>query len=384
MNYNLETICQELYKTPKDQGEENFVKFIENNFTLFKKNLDDFQDDVGQKVKDHKDLIVATCDGIVECLELYHRGFTFLAYQKFEQTLNALGSDSKVLNPPYYLHNVTKLKRLYRARISEDILLQREEMFHPPSDLRHVLSDQRYSIRGLPCLYLADSSYLCWEELGQPELSRFWISRFEIDRQSLPVLDLNPTSDFLVQGYQLFSESDTVELNSFESMIPYLMLVWPVQMATSVQVAKKYKNANFKPEYIIPQFLMEWMRTTNKFSGVCYPTTKSTMAKPTVKSMVNYAIPAIDISNNRFCKYLSKHIKMTSPISVKLLDILELEPSKEDILEAMRPKVDEDMFDFPGHFELAPNPDTTQVYHRTKFAKLEGYLNSLPATSLPE
>ncbi len=68
---------------------------------------------------------------------------------------------------------------LYRVRCSDSELSERKDMFHIPFHLRHLVGTQRYSIAGLPCLYLGTSIYVCWQEMGKPDLNKMYLSRFK-------------------------------------------------------------------------------------------------------------------------------------------------------------------------------------------------------------
>lgn len=62
--------------------------------------------------------------------------------------------------------------RLYKARVAEsNYLFSQDEMFHIPYEKRNKIGNQRFSVSGLPCLYLGSSSYICWEELGRVDFS---------------------------------------------------------------------------------------------------------------------------------------------------------------------------------------------------------------------
>lgn len=62
--------------------------------------------------------------------------------------------------------------RLYKAREScSNYLYNKDELFHIPYDKRDRIGNQRFSVSGMPCMYLATSSYVCWEELGRVEFN---------------------------------------------------------------------------------------------------------------------------------------------------------------------------------------------------------------------
>ena len=56
-------------------------------------------------------------------------------------------------------------KSFYRARKSSGTLFTKDEMFHIPLEKRYLVSTQRYSYPGLPCLYLGSSYEVCCDEL---------------------------------------------------------------------------------------------------------------------------------------------------------------------------------------------------------------------------
>lgn len=61
---------------------------------------------------------------------------------------------------------------LYKCREnSRQFHYSKDEMFHIPYDKRSLVGNQRYSVTGLPCLYLGGSSYICWEEIGRKDLN---------------------------------------------------------------------------------------------------------------------------------------------------------------------------------------------------------------------
>jgi len=48
-------------------------------------------------------------------------------------------------------------------------------------------------------------------------------------------------------------------------------MIWPLVLACSVKV--KNIEDDFKPEYIIPQLLLQWVRERDDIDGISYQTT---------------------------------------------------------------------------------------------------------------
>jgi len=126
-----------------------------------------------------------------------------------------------------------KGNRLYKARDSRsNYLFCKDDMFHIPYDKREKIGNQRYSVSGMPCLYLASSSYVCWEELG----------RF----------------DFTLCNFCGFSNQEDVPLYDFAipSTITTIDDIKRVSAILACSLSAK-RDAFFKEEYILPQCLFQ-------------------------------------------------------------------------------------------------------------------------------
>ena len=72
----------------------------------------------------------------------------------------------------------TEALHWFRARISDYTPLTSVDMKHIPFNKRSKITNQRYSINGIPCLYLGNSALVCWEELNRPTPDALWINRY--------------------------------------------------------------------------------------------------------------------------------------------------------------------------------------------------------------
>lgn len=137
----------------------------------------------------------------------------------------------------------------FRARESDRYkIFQREEMLHVPFDMRHKISSGRFSIPGLPCLYLGSSSYCCWLELRNPPDHQFNVSPVEIDL-SCRILNLTVNLDL----FEKIAEYAAEDGKANEKVIEALKL-WILTYATSYKVDGD--NRSFKIEYVLSQLLM--------------------------------------------------------------------------------------------------------------------------------
>ena len=149
---------------------------------------------------------------------------------------------------------------LYRARKGtaeqiEDIW----SMYHIPFNMRSSVGSQRFSIPGLPCLYLGKSVYTCWMELKQPSDSEFYVSRARVD-DNIKIFNLAVNINDLINLCSNLPEKDSVEYNSSQKgvtrdeFILNHLKIWVLSFASSFKI--KQESRQFKSDYIIPQLVM--------------------------------------------------------------------------------------------------------------------------------
>ena len=175
-------------------------------------------------------------------------------------------------------------------------------MFHIPLDKRGLVDTQRYSVPGYPCLYLAHRVYGCWEEMGRPSFGTVMVSKFE-SLQDFRLLDLRVPSK-----------------EKWENDISRCLLIFPLVIASMVQV--KDSKDKYKPEYLIPQLLTEWVISKNREGkkgeevlGIMYTSAQKNddFSYPD-DSYDNYAIPVLNpLGSKKYCNKLKVYFKLTAP-----------------------------------------------------------------------
>ncbi|MCM0373180.1 hypothetical protein [Bacteroides fragilis] len=192
----------------------------------------------------------------------------------------------------------------YRLRVKEG-RAELGDLFHVPFESRHVVESCRYSIPGYPTLYLSNSVYLAYKELGDPDYDNLYVSKYRFTRSVNRVetlLDMRNTPPWgNCVGYQ------------------YKFLArWILVMACSIKVA--HPKAPFKEEYILPQILLQWVKNNiysggRKTIGVCYSSTKIIDRDAGYYGhFYNTAIPILHSKKEGYCDTLSELFVMTKPI----------------------------------------------------------------------
>lgn len=241
------------------------------------------------------------CDAIVSTVSFMSQGMHSKAYSTLTPVLNKLSKWDAVYN--YVPH--TQLFRMRKFPESSRKYVKAEDLFHIPFDKRDIIKTQRFSAPGYPCLYLGTSIYGCWEEMGRPLFDLCMTSRFELRKERLYLFHL------------VFPEPCYFEIDE-------TLLKVPLILACMVDVENK--AAVFKPEYIIPQLVTEWVITTRclednenrsaqKYDGIMYSSVHSgeEIFNYPIGLMQNLCLPAFDASSPSFCKVLSEMFQLTEP-----------------------------------------------------------------------
>lgn len=185
------------------------------------------------------------CDAINRAIDNEYKGLRHSAYSAIKNQLDGYKTKSSKIDGLAYDKNILTLpvgSISYRMRIvplEEQKRLTEKDLFHIPLNKRTLVTTQRYSVPGYPCLYLAKRVYGCWEEMGRCVFGTSMVSAVRTTND-IKLIDLRvPTKQ--------------TWLNDFERCV----LFFPLVLATMVQVKKD--SDPYKPEYTIPQILTEWV-----------------------------------------------------------------------------------------------------------------------------
>ena len=200
---------------------------------------------------------------IAYILDTYHAGKIVESYEKMKEIISSLVDSpagiaiSTVQNSIAFNDiedvidktvNETCIE-FFRARISDKYCeFSREEMLHIPFDLRERVSSTRFSIPGLPCLYLATTTYCCWLEMRRPSDYQFNVSPVKINQKN-KILNLTMNSDSFEQIVAYVEDNNKANEYTIEAL-----KLWILSYASSYKVNKDKRS--FKEEYIIPQLIM--------------------------------------------------------------------------------------------------------------------------------
>jgi hypothetical protein len=263
----------------------------------------------------HQKQIERTCSLIEEVVSKYENGYIFKSFDKMIELMTLLSENLNSIIVKGKTATDFLNTNFYRMRMSESLLEDKKEIFHIPKSLRTKISSQRYSIPGLPCLYLSSSAYTCWTEMGKPQIQDLHISRFILnDGANVDILNfsmVDPKRLFYKDKKHEFQGDDKyyIERLELETQIN-AFIIWPLLFACSL--FGSYKNDPYKPEYIVPQFLLQWIRHKVILNGIAYLSIDTNPQNIDPFLCINYVFPVHDM-DPEICKYLSQIFKISKP-----------------------------------------------------------------------
>ena len=234
----------------------------------------------------------------------YYDGYTNKAYDGFSNSLNKIIEFHNNVAVSYIEPNMS----FYKIRVDNHLgLKERIDNFHIPFNLRHFCATQRYSIPGVPSIYLGSTSYLSYEELGRPNIASSYISRFET-KDLIRIIEIQTIYNF-IDSYE-----GSEVMDRFKNVLRYLIL-FPLYFTTTIKVVET--NSSFKTEYIIPQLLMQFIGASNKdddaIRGVKFPSSKLNYVTPDDHRHFSYVFPIVTSNKSGFCSYLSSVFHLSKP-----------------------------------------------------------------------
>ena len=192
--------------------------------------------------------------------------------------------------------------QFFRAR-NENVAktLQLKDMLHLPFSLRSKSGNYRFSIPGVTSLYLANTSYGCWIEMGKPSEHDFYVAPILLDGEQI-IFNLAVST-------RTISELDKAEEDYVHCCIKLLVLM----IATSYKVEEEKRT--FRSEYIISQSIMLACKRFG-YDGVAYYS-KQVEDETFALAAINLALFA-EYDKKKDYGEICKHIKVDEPLNYQL------------------------------------------------------------------
>jgi len=336
--------------------------------------LDEYKRLFLQEAGDIKDILKET----LEIYKVFIRGKQHNAVLRFHDLLDRFNLLDKV--------DWELLGGFFRCRWYDDdekSEIEKKEFFHHiPYNKRYLIANQRFSVSGIPLLYLGSSLATSCYEIGhedlntvekqnlaisfwgfnpafqryagadyitQPRINVFDISNLAYDILNDVIMDVVLEKDDIVRD-NIISNYTFVNRDNVRIAIRKFALI---QVCTFV--TDKFKSAssasfpdgkllnNFYEEYILPQLLTEAIRL-HKYDGIIYPSTKFHNKK--IASTTGWISGAFNTNLAMFSHY-SVHGLYDDP----LIQNFVVDPQKKNLqnLIELRNKINERLNDIEFH-----------------------------------
>ncbi len=314
--------------------------------------------------------IRALADDVLQTLDHYLSGRTSDAYQVFSNAMDRARTWiadlvlplGELLGGPAEREQ-GRFGHLYRLRTGPLTQYKQQDLFHIPFEKRQLVGSQRYSIPGLPSLYLGSSLWISWEELGRPDFSLLHASRFE-GSGHLRVLDFG-WSTSLAKNLSGFAGSENA-MELFGKFTEGQAIIWPLIAACSL--VRRHPGTPFAPEYIIPHFVLQWVRKEKDLDGIRYFSTRVARMDNAANRAFNYVFPVRQKAPEGICGELRQSFALTPPISWAMLQSWKPRNMSPHVPSA------------PGAIDFAENMPIR--YTDTDFFTLEDKLEYVPASTI--
>ena len=276
---------------------DNSREVQRNNGCDYRKTLSEILDDYAEMVKSSSHDVLFLAEMLSNVITLNrivsscYQGKRSTAYTQLKNLLKRYEKAPIFVEIPadafFYRMRVCNLRKE----------IQRKELFHIPFEKILQIKTQRYSSPGYPCLYLGLSLYGCWEEMQRPDTESTLFSVFKT-RKSFRVVDMRiPT------------------LQEYLDNAEFYLKFFPMIIASTIPVINS--EDIYKPEYLLPQMILEWVIEKRKeinAIGVYYTSAfKNSEFYDLDHEWDNIVLPVQKTSGKGICQELASLFTMTKP-----------------------------------------------------------------------
>ncbi len=296
---------QESYAEVADREEVSCYSYVNKRYSLFKELINslDEQDLVNNiikygffKGKITKKRFINFCDTIFkECmtiLENYYKGDIWAACKRLYALLKSKNKIARYWNDEFvncFSFEFVKGERCLYRMVDKEI--KPNDCWHIHYENRKYASYSRYSMAGMPCLYLADSKETANKECGKVQEGKHrWYSVFK------PLNERTLFFDIRIPQNDNFDKYNLIDL----------IITYPVRFLCSVKVSKT--SGYYHEEYYFPQLLFHLFFMSDitdlscSYKGFVYSSTAN-------KGGVNYVLPAIYKQKKPILEGISPELK---------------------------------------------------------------------------
>jgi hypothetical protein len=356
---------------------DDFEQYLEGVFARYLAVFDLLQssDPLTHGIKVRRPKAERLCGDVRAAVRAYLAGSPYAAFEVIEEALAS--KELRELIGNLRTNDVGRsspLQEMYRIRAADEpAIFRRKDIFHVPFEYRHRVQRQRYSIPGLPCLYLGATLFVCWDELRRPPFHKLYAARFKAaDGANISVLDFSARPRDTARFVDKVNHDRGGDFTGFGSHLLSRAICWPLMAACSVR--QLHRDEPFIAEYIVPQLMLEWIARPNadgeRLDGIAYLSVRTDPEHPfPCDPFVNLVFPVQRPQARGCCPVLREKFELSEPGAWQLLE------SAEDL---QRHKTTH------GDAQVYLVPDFRSCYRNSGFGLVESRLVGLPTARLAD
>lgn len=298
------------------------IKLVQSTKVDINLNITDIEVGISEKL----------ATSLISVLETYLSGNILESYKIFEKCIKDVKTQLDFFMLSERDKGSTPIGNFYKLRPSDKSKLERKELFHVPLSDRKKVKSYRFSVPGLPALYLGASIYICWEELSRKNLNDLHAAEFDIQKgEKISLLNIGLSPKYICELRTALAFGvidDSPASKTYLGVVKNFLLLWPLIAACHIRVTDKDKE--FKPEYIIPQMLMQFVANTNNYDGIIYMSTKIDIHSISSSLCRNIAMPVKEqMKKSDYCIQLKRKWILTAPLPLNLFLASYIPPLKK-------------------------------------------------------
>lgn len=268
----------------------------------------------------------------------------------------------------------------FRMRISEKKLENIIDIVAPPFSLRYQTKDARFSEKGVICLYMGITAYVCNLELCNSEELKVdectYISAFKIkpksERREMKILNFAISQELINGIYNKggYSSEDKYRSEIDRNLQNVFIRFFPLVLATTFVVNTMKNDNGNKDAYLLGQSIMRNLRKMD-IDGIGYITCKSRERKGFgLPYTANIAIFLKDINEDKEYSSIYENFQCTKPINT--LSLSKIIHEKREYKKSFITNCYSDPTEM-GYYNTTAELNG-KLYKDTIFSKIENYL----------
>ena len=308
---NLEEILHDpRFRLPLvNAGKEDFLNFLADLFDAYIAELHRAPALLGAYPAQHMltDDFIATArqisDDVLEILELRVAGSPD-CWTKFEHFMERI--TWAMMIPQSYIANLPKGAEYFRC-VQSRAAEPKSRFFHTPFHMREKVRHSRFSLDGVPSLYLANSLSSGYLECRAPGMDHFQAAKFK-SNLDLKLLNLDYHLGLVTTPEDGFNHQR-------------LGVLYPFYAACFTIYSD---GSNFPEEYILSMMVASWVKHRGVFDGILYPSTKTASVNFNHR-FINLVFPPKLSTRRGYCTYLKDKVFDMSEVCTWTKDQAEIE-----------------------------------------------------------